>query len=64
MQEQNARNAQRNAWPEPINLKNWPEPIHSNNIDPPLPANAKGGRRSYRQKRRSATKKRKTQRKN
>lgn len=67
-QEQKARNAQRNAegnaWPEPINLKNWPEPIHSNNIDPPLPANAKGGRRSYRQKRRSASKKRKTQRKN
>ena len=49
MQEQKARNAQRNAWPKPIRFNNL---------------NAKGGRRSYRQKRRSATKKRKTQRKN
>ena len=49
MQEQKARNAQRNAWPKPIRFNNF---------------NAKGGRRSYRQKRRSATKKRKTQRKN
>ena len=34
------------------------------NFTKPANANAKGGRRSYRQKRRSATKKRKTQRKN
>jgi hypothetical protein len=42
---------------DPISFANFTKPANAN-------ANPKGGRRSYRQKRRSATKKRKTHRKN
>ena len=53
----NETSNKKNTWPNAISFANFTKPANAN-------ANPKGGRRSYRQKRRSATKRRKTYRKN
>jgi len=53
----NNKTVWKNTWPNAISFANFTKPANAN-------ANPKGGRRSYRQKRRSSTKRRKTHRKN